>query len=49
MSDSCESSPLDATNYFNIAGYTAGESMDAAVFTGGFNTSATVYDATVCI
>jgi hypothetical protein len=49
ISDSCESSPLYAINYFDSTGYTAVESIDAAVYTGGFNTSGTVYDATVCI
>jgi hypothetical protein len=48
-SATCDSSPLNAIKYFNSTGYTAIESIEAAVFTGGFNTSGTIYDATVCI
>ena len=48
-SASCDYSPLNAINYFDSTGYTAIESIEAAVFTGGFNTSGTIYDATVCI
>ena len=48
-STSCENKPLLATNYFDVSGYTAVEQIDAAVFTGGFNTSGAVYNTAVCL